>query len=245
MPHNVPPFEWSDEARALRSFVYDFWCAERRGPTLLEVHTSLGLDRMRIAQAYKELQLGLICVVDQDTHNANLLKFQPFSSFPSQVKGFVDGEFHSFVGCAMEAMAFGHMPAFAGRDVRIESWCACCFEPVSFTSLDGAIHERSPDELFVHVSRSPYQWANVDIVSMCDAMNFVVDAGHAERFERQTGTRGVLFTLQQAEWFTSETAKRRMHDPDWPPGQIVPEAVIKIVRKLGVDTTSWGLPPSD
>lgn len=245
MPQNVPPFEWTDDALRLRAFVYEFWCREGRGPTLGEVHAELGLDRWRIVQAYKQLQLGLICVVDQDTQNCNVLKFQPFSSFPSQVKGYLDGEFHSFVGCAMEAMAFSQMPPFAEREVGIEGWCACCFAPVGFTARGAEIVERKPAEFMVHVSKSPYFWNNVDIVSMCDAMNFVIDADHAERYERQLGVRGVLFTLEQAQMFTSATAKERMHNHHWPPGQLVPEAVIKIVAKIGVDTTNWGLPPRE
>lgn len=244
MPQNVPPFEWTDNAVRLRAFVYDHWCEHGRGPTLRDVHEALGLDRWAIVQAYKELQLGLICVVDQDTQNCNVLKFQPFSSFPSQVKGYVDGAFHSFVGCAMEAMAFNQMPPFAGRDVRVEGWCACCFEPIAFHATDGEITRAEPGEVFVHVSRSPYFWANTDITGMCDSMNFVLDAEHAERYERQVGIRGVLFSLEQAQWFTSATAKERMHNHHWPPGQLVPDAVIKIVRKLGVDTTNWGLPPA-
>jgi hypothetical protein len=243
MPQNVPPFEWTEDALRLRAFVYEFWCRTGRGPTLGEVHDELGLDRRAIIGAYKQLQLGLICVVDPDTQNCNVLKFQPFSSFPSQVRGYIDGDFHSFVGCAMEAMAFGQMPPFSGRDVGIESWCACCFEPISFHSVDGEITEREPDDFLVHVSRSPYFWNNVDIVSMCDAMNFVIDAEHAVIYEQQMGVRGVLFTLEQAQWFTSATAAARMHDYHWPPGQLDPAAVVKIVAKLGVDTTSWGLPP--
>ena len=243
MPHNVPPFEWSDNALRLRQYVYEHWCESGRGPTLGDAHDALDLDRFEIAAAYHELELGLICVVDPDTHNCNLIKFQPFSSFPSQVKGYVDGAFHSFVGCAMEAMAFNQMPPFSGRDVAVESWCACCFEPITFHATDGEITSRTPDEFFVHVSRSPHFWNNVNISTMCDSMNFVLDAEHARRYEQQTGAAGVLFTLQQAQWFTSATAENRMHDYHWPPGQIDPVTVIKIVRKLGVDTTAWGLPP--
>lgn len=245
MPHHVPVFEWSDDALHLRAFVYEFWCEQGRGPTLAEVHAALGRDRHAILEAYKELQLGLICVIDQDSFNGDLVKFQPFASHPTQVKAIVDGAFHSFAGCAMEAVAFGHMPPFAGRDVRLEGFCACCFEPITFGFREGELIDRRPDTFYVHVNRSPYQWANVDIRSMCDAMNFVIDADHAREWERQTGTAGVLFDLQQAQWFTSDTAKRRMHDHHWPPGQLMPEAVIRIVRKLGVDTTAWGLPPKD
>ena len=46
-------------------------------------HEGTGLSREQIIAAYKQLDLGVICVVDHDTQNFNLLKVQPFSSFPS------------------------------------------------------------------------------------------------------------------------------------------------------------------
>jgi len=110
MPQNVPPFEFSDTAKQLRQFVYEFWCEHGRGPNLRAVHEGTGLDRRQIVQGYKELQLGIICVVDQDSVNVNLLKFQPFSSFPSQVEVWIDGDFHSYAGCALESVAISKMP---------------------------------------------------------------------------------------------------------------------------------------
>ena len=95
MPQNVAPFEFSDTAKQLRAFVYEFWCEHGHGPNLRAAHEGTGLDRRTIVQAYKELQLGIICVVDQDSQNCNVLKFQPFSSFPSQVEVWIDGRFHS------------------------------------------------------------------------------------------------------------------------------------------------------
>lgn len=240
MPQNVPPFEWTGDALQVRQFVYEFWCERGVGPTLRDVHEALGLSRRGIVQAYKQLQLGIICVVQEDTQNCNLIKFQPFSSFPSQVKAFVDERFHSFVGCAMESMAFSKMPPFSGKEVRFESWCACCLEPITFTSHDGEVPEnRSHDGMRVHVSLSPWDWGNVDITAMCDAMNFVIDEAHAERYERQAGRRGVLVTPEQAVLFVSVVAKDRMWDFHWPPGQMNPAVIIKAMRSLGVDTANW------
>ena len=86
MPQNVPSFEFSDRAKQVRAFVFDFWCEHGRGPTLREVHDATELDRRRIIQAYKELQLGIVITVDENTQNCNLLKAPPFSSYPSQVR---------------------------------------------------------------------------------------------------------------------------------------------------------------
>lgn len=239
MPQNVPVFEWSEEALALRRFVYEFWCEQGRGPTLLEVKESTGLDRRQARQAYKELQLGTICVVDQDSLNCNVLKFQPFSSFPSQVKAFVDDEFHSFAGCAMEAVAFSKMPPFAGKEVRLESFCACCLEPVTVWSRELEVQRTEPADPLIHVSLSPYDWNNVDIVRMCDSMNFVIDADHAQRFERENARRGVLYTLDQAREFVQGTAEKRMYDEHWGVVPVIPRIIVDFAEGLGVDVTNW------
>jgi hypothetical protein len=238
MPQDVASFEWTDDALQLRQFVYEFWCEHGVGPTLRDVHEATGLDRRRTIQAYKQLQLGVICVVDEDSQNCNLIKFQPFSSFPSQVKAFIDDRFHSFVGCAMESMAFSRMPPFAGKEVRLESWCACCLTPVSLTVKDGAFID-PPASLFIHVSATPWDWGNVNIISMCDAMNFVLDADHAARYEHQVARRGVLFSIDQARQFVKGTADVRMYDYHWPPARMSPAVILQFIGALGVDTTPW------
>jgi hypothetical protein len=188
MPQNVPAFEFSEEAKALRQFVYEHWCRWGRGPNLRAVHEGTGLARRRIVAAYKELQLGIICVVDQDSQNCNLVKFQPFSSYPSQVEVWLEGGFHSYAGCAMEAIAVSRMPPFEGKQITLKSYCACCLAPIELECMDGEV--QPADAALVHVSSTPYDWNNDDIRSMCDSMNFVLDAEHAERYERQVSRRG-------------------------------------------------------
>ena len=51
MPQNVAPFEFSDTAKQLRGFVYEFWCEQRSRPNLRAVHEGTGLDRRTILQA--------------------------------------------------------------------------------------------------------------------------------------------------------------------------------------------------
>src|SRR5207249_139667 len=101
---------------------------------------------------------GGTCTIDQATQNANLLKLQPFSSYPSQVEVHIDGRFHSFAGCAMESVALSRMPPFAGQEVRFESYCACCLAPVWVTARDGAILSQAPASILIHVSSTPREW---------------------------------------------------------------------------------------
>ena len=239
MAHYVPPFDWSDAALALRELNYEYWCEHGHGPNLRDVHEALGMSRREILQTYKELALGIACSIEPDSQNCPVLRFQPFASFPTQVKAYVDGAFHSYAGCAMEAVAFSNMPPFAGREVRLESYCMCCLEPLAFTSIDGNVVDR-PADLLIHVSTSPYDWFNDDLMIQCDSMNFVADAEHAERFEREVCRRGVVFTLDQATTFVSAAVGERMWNRAKPPERMDPAAVIEGVRSLGVDVSGWG-----
>jgi hypothetical protein len=239
MPQNVPSFEFTEDALRLRAFVFEFWCENGRGPTLREVHEALALDRHQIVQAYKQLQLGIVVVVDEDSQNCNLIKAPPFSSFPSQVRAFVDDEFHSFAGCASEAVAISNMPPFRDKTVRLESHCACCLQPVTLVSRNFELQSVSPEGVMLHLSLSPWDWNNVDMRNMCDAMNFVYDAEHAERYERQVSRRGVLVNLDQAKMFVQNVANERMWNHNWAPGTLNPKAVIKGFEMMGVDVSPW------
>jgi hypothetical protein len=240
MTQQVPEFQFSDDALKLRQFLYESWATNGHGPNLRAVHEATGLSRDQILTAYRQLDLGIICVVDHDSQNVNLLKLQPFSSYPSQVEVHIDGRFHCYAGCAMESIAISKMPPFAGKEVRLESYCACCLAPVTIVTRDGEILSRNPDGMRIHVSASPRDWNKTNIVSMCDAMNFVHDAEHAVAYEKQISRRGVLFELEQAQKFVADTARNRMHRYDWPPARVIPERIIAGIRALGVDVSNWG-----
>jgi len=239
MPQNVPEFRFGDDALRLRQFLYEHWCAHGRGPNLRTVHAATGLSREQIIAAYRELELGIMCTVHPRTQNSNLLKAPPFSSYPTQAEIHVDGRFHCWAGCAMESLAACMMPPFAGREVRIESYCACCLDPARVITKDGETLAHTPESLLVHVSTSPREWNLTDIIAMCDSMNFVLDEAHAVRYEASIARRGVRFTMEQARRFVTPTGKARMWQYDRPPDYIRPEKIIAGIRALGVDTSPW------
>ena len=80
---------------------------------------------------------------------------------------------------------------------------------------------------------SPHDWNEINIVSMCDSMNYVWDAAHAEAYEKQISRRGVLFTLEQARRFVADTGNNRMHRYDWPPVSVNPQRIINGIKMSG------------
>ncbi|MGE0877737.1 MAG: organomercurial lyase [Acidimicrobiia bacterium] len=235
---NVPAFDWSEGALKVRAFLYEFWCANGRGPTLREVHEAVGYDRGQIIKAYKELAFGEI-VFDLSSQNCYILKVPPFSAMPTQVQVFIDDKFHSFAGCAMESVALSRMPPFEDKLVRLESFCACCLEPITIVMRNGEPQSVSSDDIRVHVSKPPHQWAIPTVLPMCDSMNYVLGAKHAERYEKMMGTRGVLFSIDQARPFVKGVADNRMWDYHWTPGPLEPDSIAARIGDMGVDTTNW------
>ena len=175
MAQYVPRLEWSDRALKARQFIFDFWAETGRGPNLRQAHEGTGLSRRDLVQAYKELQTGIVMVVDQDSPNCDILKIPPYSAFPSQVEMYIDDEFHSFIGCAHEAVAVSKMPHFAGKEVRLESYCACCLAPITFWSKEFQITRCTPENPLVHVGTPLWDWVHDDMKAMCDNVNLVID----------------------------------------------------------------------
>jgi hypothetical protein len=239
VPQNVPPFDWTDDALRLRQFMFDFWFEQRRPPTLRDCHEALGLDRRAIQQAYKLLDLGLNLTVDQRTQNIHLLKAPPFSAYPTQVAMYDDRGFHSYIGCPHEALGASNAPQTRGQTLRFEMFCACCLEPITLVLRDYEILERSHPEPLIHVTESPWDWNCVDMISMCDATNIVIDAEHGARYERMQSRRGVSMTLEQARDYIRFVAEARLWDYHWAPLSMDPAAVLDRLRAVGVDVAPW------
>ena len=239
MQQGMPEFPYSEDALRLRQYLYEFWCEEGHGPNLRGVHQALGMTREAIIAAYKQLQMGNMVVLDPTSQNFNVWKMLPFSSFPSQVSVHLEDKFHSYAGCAMESVAISRMPPFQGRDVRLESYCSCCLEPVTVVMREGSVVSRRPESVLIHVSMNPYDWGIPSLMAMCDSMNYVIDADHAGAYERTIGRRGVLFTIDQARSLVSGVADKRMWDYHWPNHPLTPDTRVATIRSLGVDVSNW------
>jgi hypothetical protein len=239
MPQNVPDFRFSEDAIKVRQFLYEYWCANGYPPNLRDSAEATGLSRRHLMQAYRELDLGVMVTIDQETENVNILKCMPFSAYPSQAKLYIEGRFNGYLGCAMESVAASGMPPFKGKACHIETYCSCCLAPVKLIMTDSALVSAQPETALIHVSLSPWNWNTTNVMQMCDSMNYVLDRSHAERYEHQTGHRGAIFTLQQAIGFVSRGTSTRMWDPHRPPDFIRPEQIFDGFKALGVDTSVW------
>ena len=235
MPQDVPAFEFSDEAKApprlrLRALVRPRSTARTCGPRT-RAPASIAARSCRPTRSSSS---GSSASSTRTAQNCNLLKFQPFSSYPSQVEVWIDGAFHSYAGCALESVAISKMPPFAGKDAaRCKSYCACCLAPIELTATDGVVtppdgraraHQHHAVGLEQRRHRPPVR---------LDELR--ARRRHAERYERIVSRRGVLLTIEQTAMFVKATGDARMWDYDWAPATLNPKAVIFGMKQLGVD----------
>lgn len=232
---------WSNEARTLLHFIYEFWTRHRRPPNLADVRSALGLRHRDVRRLYRELQRGFAVVAAEHLIGLGLVKAPPFSATPTAVACYQDGEFVSYLGCAAEALTVGCLPWFADRDLEIRSYCACCYAPLRLRVREQQVVEVLEGTLpVVSVLGSPWEWEEgVPADRVCDSFHFVLDAEHAERLEIATARRGVLLTTEQLAAFAESTARRRAWDPDWPPIHMNGAAIVARMAELGVDVTGW------
>jgi len=241
MPQDVPSFEWSDEALRLRQFIFEFWGEERRAPNLRQMHEATGIERRTLLQELKRLQLGIVLVIDEESPNCDILKAPPFSAFPSQVEMYIDDEFHSFIGCAHEAVAVSNTPFFRDKEVRLETYDAHTLEPITLVSRNFELIHAEPHEPLILCTEVLWDWVNTDMKRMCDHVNFVLDRESGAAFERSMGRRGVYFTVEQVAQYVSFVVNERLYNYHWAPMTMDPRAIIERLRSLDVDLSPWDL----
>ena len=112
-----PEIEWTEDALQLRQFVFDYWGENKRAPNLAAMHAGTGIERRRLMGGAQASAAGIVFVIDEASPNCDILKAPPFSAFPSQVEMYLDGEFHSYIGCAHEGIGVSWTPYFRGREV--------------------------------------------------------------------------------------------------------------------------------
>ena len=241
--NTFPWFEWTDESLLLRKFIFDFWAETGRAPNLRQMHEGTELTRRQIVQALKLLQTGIVVVVDQDSPNCDILKAPPYSAFPSQVEMYIDDQFHSFIGCAHEAVAVSNMPAFHGNEVRLESYCACCLDPITLWSKSFELQRTEPADPLVHIAVPTWDWVHDDMKYMCDNTNLVIDRRRTASTYEQTDrpARGAHDPRPGPATTSNRRSGIRGWDYHWPPQSMNPEAIIERMRGLGVDLSPWGL----
>jgi hypothetical protein len=85
-----------------------------------------------------------------------IASFAPFSSVPTLYRISIDGTPHGYAQCGLEALAVSWL--FPGREVRIDSLCPDCGEPISVAMTGGELVSISPGSVVAHINLPVSKW---------------------------------------------------------------------------------------
>ncbi len=106
---------------------------------------------------------------------ARILMAFPFSAIATPFRVTAGREY--FANCAWDAVAFHSM---LNRDIRIDSFCHHCGEPIRIEMRDGAATLVEPAETIVYLALRPSQWWE-DIITTCsNTMVFFSSPAHRD-----------------------------------------------------------------
>jgi hypothetical protein len=126
-----------------------------RAPHYAELARSLDLrpeDSRRILHEIVDMRLPNWLVPDTD----DIASFAPFSNVPNNYRISVDGEQRWYAQCGLEALAVSWL--FPGREIRVDSACLDCAEPVGIHMRDGKLLSVEPRTVVGHVNLPVRRW---------------------------------------------------------------------------------------
>jgi len=144
----------------VRQFIFESFRAWGAPPVVELVMTRFDLTREQATEVLRELEAAHHIALVPGT--ARILMAFPFSAVATPFRVTVD-ENRYFANCAWDAIAFH---AMLDQDVRIDSFCDHCAEPIRIEMQDGRATTVEPAGTIVYLARSPSTWWD-DITTTC------------------------------------------------------------------------------
>jgi hypothetical protein len=85
-----------------------------------------------------------------------IASFAPFASLPTLYRISVNGSRHGYAQCGLESLAVSWL--FPGQEVRIDSLCPDCGEPIHISMRDGEPLSIEPDSVTAHINLPVSRW---------------------------------------------------------------------------------------
>lgn len=85
-----------------------------------------------------------------------IASFAPFSSLPTLYRISIDGAPHGYAQCGLESLAVTWL--FPNREVRIDSRCPDCGEPISIAMREGKLLSIAPNGVVAHINVPVSKW---------------------------------------------------------------------------------------
>jgi hypothetical protein len=85
-----------------------------------------------------------------------IASFAPFSNLPTPYRVSVSGRPHTYAQCGLESLAISWL--FPDQEIRVDSRCLDCGEPVALRMRDGKLLDLIPASMVAHINIPVAQW---------------------------------------------------------------------------------------
>lgn len=147
-------------SQRVRKYVFDHFLEHTAPPVLEDVMTEFSLSRDDAGDVLRELEAVRHMALVKST--ARILMAFPFSAVATPFRVAANGRSY-FANCAWDAIAFH---AMLGTEIRVDSFCHHCAEPITIEMRDGGVIRADPPETIVHLALPPTRWWD-DITTTC------------------------------------------------------------------------------
>jgi hypothetical protein len=147
-------------AADVRKFVLDHFLEHAAPPVVEQLMSAFSLSRDEAAQILRALEAARHMALVKGTER--ILMAFPFSAIATPFRTTVRGRTY-FANCAWDAIAFH---AMLGDEVRVDSFCHHCADPIEVEMRDGRAVRVQPEGALVYLAVPPSQWWD-DIITTC------------------------------------------------------------------------------
>jgi alkylmercury lyase-like protein len=163
-----------DVPARVRAFVYEHFLEHAVPPVVERLMTDFSLSRESAGDVLEGLDAARHLALVKGT--SRILMAWPFSAVATPFRVEVGGRRY-FANCAWDAIAFH---AMLRQDVRVESFCHHCAEPISLDLRGGRAVRTDPSEALVYLALPAARWWD-DIITTCsNTMVFFASPEHRD-----------------------------------------------------------------
>jgi hypothetical protein len=171
---NVTNLADQEHARRVRLFIFEQFLEHAAPPVVEQLMNEFSLSRSAATDVLRALEAARHIALVPGT--ARILMAFPFSAIATPYRVTV-GSRSYFANCAWDAIAFH---AMLGTEVRVDSFCHHCAQPIQVELRDGHATFVDPPEALVYLALRPTEWWS-DIVTTCsNTMVFFASPEHRD-----------------------------------------------------------------
>jgi hypothetical protein len=160
--------------KRVRLFIFEHFLEHAAPPVAEQVMNEFSLSRSAATNLLRELEAARHIALVKGT--ARILMAFPFSAIATPFRVTARGRSY-FANCAWDAIAFH---AMLGTDVRVESFCHHCAQPIRVDMRNGHTTLVDPPESLVYLALRPTEWWS-DIITTCsNTMVFFASSEHRD-----------------------------------------------------------------